>query len=130
MDQGNRAVIDTLADWLSDLGFGCNIQDVSPDGKKANLIATLGRGPGGLVLAGHSDTVPFDEGRWQSDPLQLTERDNHLYGLGSTDMKGLRRFPKVRINSAEIDLTQRHLAAWRVDKEIQQLRAAIGLTHH
>ena len=87
-DQGNRAVIDLLASWLSDLGFATEIQAVTADGDKANLIATLGRGPGGLVLAGHTDTVPFDEGRWQSNPLTLTERDNRLYGLGSTDMKG------------------------------------------
>ncbi|MEE4145935.1 MAG: acetylornithine deacetylase [Halieaceae bacterium] len=87
-DQGNRAVIDLLASWLEDLGFRTEIQPVSADGGKANLIATLGSGPGGLVLAGHTDTVPFDEGRWQSDPLDLTERDQRLYGLGSTDMKG------------------------------------------
>jgi acetylornithine deacetylase len=87
-DQGNRAVIDLLASWLSDLGFSTEIQEVSADGAKANLIATLGSGPGGLVLAGHTDTVPFDEGRWRSDPLGLTERDHRLYGLGSTDMKG------------------------------------------
>ena len=87
-DQGNRAVIDLLASWLSDLGFEVEIQAVTANGDKANLIATLGKGPGGLVLAGHTDTVPFDEGRWQSNPLALTERDNRLYGLGSTDMKG------------------------------------------
>jgi len=87
-DQGNRAVIDLLAQWLTDMGFTTQIMPVSQDGAKANLIATLGSGPGGLVLAGHSDTVPFDEGRWQSDPLGLSERDNRLYGLGSTDMKG------------------------------------------
>lgn len=87
-DQGNRAVIDLLASWLADMGFQVEIQNVTSDGNKANLVATLGSGPGGLVLAGHSDTVPFDEGRWQSDPLGLTERDNRLYGLGSTDMKG------------------------------------------
>jgi acetylornithine deacetylase len=87
-DQGNRAVIDLLASWLTDLGFRTEIQPVSADGSKANLIATLGSGPGGLVLAGHTDTVPFDEGRWQSDPLGLSERDQRLYGLGSTDMKG------------------------------------------
>ncbi len=87
-DQGNRAVIDLLAGWLADLGFRTEIQQVSTDGSKANLIATLGSGPGGLVLAGHTDTVPFDEGRWQSDPLGLSERDQRLYGLGSTDMKG------------------------------------------
>ena len=87
-DQGNRAVIDLLASWLGDMGFRTEIQAVSADGSKANLVATLGSGPGGLVLAGHTDTVPFDAGRWQSDPLTLTERDHRLYGLGSTDMKG------------------------------------------
>ncbi|KAA1190608.1 acetylornithine deacetylase [Pseudohalioglobus sediminis] len=87
-DQGNRGVIDLLAGWLSGMGFSTEIQEVNPGGNKANLIATRGSGPGGLVLAGHTDTVPFDEGRWQSDPLALSERDNRLYGLGSTDMKG------------------------------------------
>ena len=87
-DQGNRVVIDLLATWLTDMGFRTEIQEVTPGGDKANLIATMGSGPGGLVLAGHTDTVPFDEGRWHSDPLQLTERDHRLYGLGSTDMKG------------------------------------------
>ena len=74
--------------WLERMGFLVEIQDVTAGGDKANLIATLGSGPGGLVLAGHTDTVPFDEGRWQSDALGLNERDNRLYGLGSTDMKG------------------------------------------
>jgi acetylornithine deacetylase len=87
-DQGNRAVIDLLANWLADMGFRVEVQPLTPKGDKANLIATLGSGPGGLVLAGHTDTVPFDEGRWQSDPLGLSERDNRLYGLGSADMKG------------------------------------------
>lgn len=87
-DQGNRAVIDLLAGWLEAMAFNVEIQPVTPGGGKANLIATRGSGPGGLVLSGHTDTVPFDEGRWQSDPLGLSERDNRLYGLGSTDMKG------------------------------------------
>lgn len=87
-DQGNRAVIDLLAEWLAGMGFAIELMPVSDDGSKANLIATLGSGPGGLVLSGHTDTVPFDEGRWRSDPLHLTERDHRLYGLGSTDMKG------------------------------------------
>ena len=87
-DQGNRAVIDLLAGWLSHMGFDTEIQEVTPGGSKANLIASRGSGPGGLVLAGHTDTVPFDEGRWGSDPLGLDIRDNRLYGLGSTDMQG------------------------------------------
>jgi acetylornithine deacetylase len=92
-DQGNRAVVDRLAEWATDIGFRCEIQPVNADGSKANLIATLGSGPGGLVLAGHTDTVPYDAGRWQRDPLALTEDGGRLYGLGSTDMKGF--FPLV-----------------------------------
>lgn len=87
-DQGNRAVVELLAQWLEPMGFALEFMPVNADGSKVNLIATLGSGPGGLVLAGHTDTVPFDEGRWQTDPLALTERDQRFYGLGSTDMKG------------------------------------------
>src|SRR5690606_30733493 len=60
---------------------------------KYNMLATLGEGDGGLVFAGHSDTVPYDEHSWHSDPLSLTERDGKLYGLGATEMTGF--FPAV-----------------------------------
>jgi acetylornithine deacetylase len=88
IDMGNRAVIELLAERFALLGFDCEILDVPGQPHKANLIATKGTGPGGLVLAGHTDTVPFDEKLWQMNPLQVTERDGRLYGLGSTDMKG------------------------------------------
>lgn len=87
LDQGNRKVVDMLAAWLEDLGFNTEIQPVSADGNKANLIATAGSGNSGLVLAGHTDTVPYDEHRWTSDPFKLSETDNRLYGLGTADMK-------------------------------------------
>ncbi len=90
-DQSNRPVIELLAGWLSDLGFACEIQEVAPG--KANLLATFGSGPGGLVLAGHSDTVPFDAALWQSDPLRLTAQGDRWIGLGVCDMKGF--FPLV-----------------------------------
>jgi acetylornithine deacetylase len=63
------------------------ILDIPGAPEKANLLATLGAGPGGLVLAGHTDTVPFDEPLWSQDPLKLTERDGRYYGLGTSDMK-------------------------------------------
>ena len=43
---------------------------------------------GGLVLAGHTDTVPFDEALWQSDPFTIKDDPDRYYGLGSCDMKG------------------------------------------
>jgi len=86
-DQGNRAVIDLLAGWVTDLGWTAEVLPIPGHPGKANLIATLGQGPGGLVLAGHTDTVPFDAQYWSQDPFQLAERDNRLYGLGTSDMK-------------------------------------------
>ncbi|WP_101758466.1 acetylornithine deacetylase [Oceanicoccus sp. KOV_DT_Chl] len=102
-DTGNRRVIDKLAGWLNSLGFQCEIIPLTNRGNKANLIATLGSGPGGLVLAGHTDTVPFNEERWDMNPLALTEQDNKLFGLGSTDMKGF--FP-IAIEAAKSFLEQ------------------------
>jgi acetylornithine deacetylase len=87
-DQSNKGVIQLLEGWLSSLGFECEIMPLPDQPNKFNLIATLGSGDGGLVLSGHTDTVPYDEGRWQSDPFALEERDQKLYGLGSCDMKG------------------------------------------
>ena len=86
-DQSNRPVIDLLANWLTGLGYAVEVLPVGDSGDKANLIATLGSGPGGLVLAGHTDTVPYDAGRWNYDPFKLTEADGRLYGLGTSDMK-------------------------------------------
>lgn len=87
IDQGNRQVINLLANWFESLGFHCEIQTLEHNKNKANLIATLGTGNNGLVLAGHTDTVPYDENRWQVDPFKMTEKDDRFYGLGSCDMK-------------------------------------------
>lgn len=97
-DTGNRQVIDKLAGWLTTLGFQCEVIPLTEQPHKANLIATLGSGPGGLVLSGHTDTVPFNEERWDVNPLGLTEQDNKLFGLGATDMKGF--FP-IAIEAAK-----------------------------
>lgn len=88
LDTSNLPVIELLAERFAALGFETEVVPLKGTPGKANLIATLGRGPGGLVLSGHTDTVPYDEDLWQINPLQMTERDNRLYGLGSADMKG------------------------------------------
>jgi acetylornithine deacetylase len=87
-DQSNSGVIAKLEGWLSDLGFRTEVMPVPGQPGKSNLIATLGTGPGGLVLSGHTDTVPCNSELWKSDPFRLDERDNRFYGLGTCDMKG------------------------------------------
>ncbi len=97
-DQSNAGVIDELATWLDDLGFACERMAIPGEAGKWNLIATLGKGEGGLVLAGHTDTVPYDLARWTSDPFSLREHDGRLYGLGTCDMKG---FLALALEAAE-----------------------------
>ena len=83
----NLALIDFVHDYLEGLGAECRF--TYDDGRqKANLFATLGpvEQPG-IVLSGHTDVVPVDGQRWESDPFQLVERDSKLYGRGSADMK-------------------------------------------
>lgn len=86
-DHSNRPVIDLLAAWLEAASFRVEILEIPGHPDKANLLATLGSGPGGLVLSGHTDTVPFDAPLWSRDPLKLTEADGRYFGLGTSDMK-------------------------------------------
>jgi len=88
LDQSNQAVIELLAGWLEDLGFQVEVMPVVGSSGKYNLLAQAGSGPDGLLLSGHTDTVPFDQGAWSSDPFSLSEREGRLYGLGTADMKG------------------------------------------
>lgn len=103
-DLSNKTLIELLANWLSDLGFKTEILPVEGARQKYNLLATYGEGEGGLLLAGHTDTVPFDEGRWTFDPFTLTEQAGKLYGLGSADMKGF--FAFVVDVVSRLDLSQ------------------------
>jgi len=88
----NKSVIELLAQWCESLGFNCEIIELEGNKGRYNLLAKRGQGDGGLMLAGHTDTVPFDDSRWNQNPFKLTELDNKLYGLGSIDMKGFFAF--------------------------------------
>ena len=86
-DQGNLPAANLLANWFSDLGFATELIPVGGRSDKVNVVASLGAGTGGLVLSGHTDTVPFTESAWRQDPFTLTEKDGRFYGLGTSDMK-------------------------------------------
>ncbi|PPI88022.1 acetylornithine deacetylase [Candidatus Pantoea edessiphila] len=91
-DNSNKLLIDILASWFYDLGLSIEIYPILNTNNKFNLLAKTGSGLGGLMLAGHTDTVPFDPNSWKYDPFVLTEFNNKLYGLGTVDMKGFFAF--------------------------------------
>ena len=94
-DQGNRAVVERLADYFAGLGLQTKVRPIPGKPDKFNLLATLGGAgePAALVLAGHTDTVPYDAEGWHTDPFKLTKKADRYYGLGVADMKGF--FPIV-----------------------------------
>ena len=87
-EQSNLPLIECIADHLRGLGVPLRLT-YDDERRKANLFATLGAGkPGGVILSGHTDTVPWDGQAWTVDPLGAEVRDGRLYGRGSADMKG------------------------------------------
>ena len=86
--ESNLDIINYLANKLESCGAKVDVM-TSEKGNQANLFATIGPEiDGGIVFSGHTDVVPAKELNWNSDPFQLTNKDNALYGRGSCDMKG------------------------------------------
>jgi acetylornithine deacetylase len=87
-ERSNLALIECIADHLRELHIPIRLTH-DDSRKKANLFATLGpERAGGLVLSGHTDTVPWDGQDWHFDPLGGELHDGRLHGRGSADMKG------------------------------------------
>ena len=84
----NLPLIDFVQNFLYDHGVDSR-RVPSADGRKSNLIATVGPlEPGGIVLSGHTDVVPVDGQDWSRDPFAFHRRGERWYGRGSCDMKG------------------------------------------
>ncbi len=140
----NLGMTSDIAERLSDIGARVDFQ-TSPDGRKANLFATLGpEEPGGMVLSGHSDVVPVDGQDWSDDPFTMIERNGRLYGRGTCDMKGFIAAVVAKApDFAALPLTEplhfaftydeeigclgaRALAGWLADQGIRPKLAIIG----
>ncbi|WP_284075790.1 acetylornithine deacetylase [Herbaspirillum aquaticum] len=91
----NLELITTVRDSLEKQGISSWLAH-NKEQTKANLFATLpatagpnaGSTEGGIVLSGHTDVVPVDGQKWDTDPFKLTEKDGSLFGRGTCDMKG------------------------------------------
>jgi acetylornithine deacetylase len=97
----NLGLIHCIRDELSRLGVPSRLS-YNADRSKANLFATLGEGkPAGIILSGHTDTVPWEGQDWSVDPLGGVVKDGRLYGRGSADMKS---FIAIALANAELFL--------------------------
>ena len=94
----NLELIHFIRDYLAKFGVKSRLT-FNEDKTKANLFATLGEGkPAGVILSGHTDTVPWDGQDWTMDPLSALVKDGNLYGRGSADMKA---FIGIAVSHAE-----------------------------
>ncbi len=98
---GNEAAAeDVLGEELARLGFDVSRLPVDPgvvddprggipllayDGR-GNLLARRGEGEG-LLVNGHVDVVPVEDGPWSSPPFRPTVVDGWMVGRGAGDMK-------------------------------------------
>ena len=97
----NLELIHFVRDELKRLGVRSRLS-YNADKSKANLFATLGESKSaGIILSGHTDTVPWDGQDWSVPPLGALVKEGaepRLYGRGSADMKG---FIGVALSHAE-----------------------------
>ncbi len=83
----NLELIHFIRDELAQHGLASTLT-FDDNGRKANLFATVGEGkPAGVIVSGHTDTVPWDGQDWSLDPLSAEVKEGRLYGRGSADMK-------------------------------------------
>ena len=88
----NLGVIEIARDHLAALGLAPTLVYDRRE-RKANLFCTLADDAAaartrGLILSGHTDTVPVDGQDWSSDPFKADHRDGRIHARGSADMKG------------------------------------------
>ena len=88
----NEEVINFLENYLSNIGFICNILEYDGDNSYAvnNLHAIFNPNNCDRILyfAGHTDVVaPGNRDSWKNDPFAAKIIEDKLYGRGASDMK-------------------------------------------
>ncbi len=83
----NLELLSWIQDYLQHSGVDSRLV-YNEEESKANLYATLGpQDKAGVMLSGHTDTVPVTGQNWTYKPYQLSEHNGRYYGRGTADMK-------------------------------------------
>lgn len=97
-DKDNKEIINYIENYLKDLGFITEY--------KSKCLVMSNRKDCNIGFLGHTDTVDYSND-WDTNPFELVEKDNKLYGLGTCDMKGgiatiLSVIPKIKFKDKGI----------------------------
>jgi acetylornithine deacetylase len=86
--RSNLPLINFIEVYLASCGVASK-RIVDDTGEKANLYATIGpENLPGVMLSGHTDTVPVTGQAWNVQPFRLTVQGERFFGRGTADMKG------------------------------------------
>lgn len=81
-------VVEVLNDAAVDLGLEVQITAKDPN-RPISIVSTSSEGAAGLLLVGHTDTVPTgDESTWTHPPFSGAMANGRIYGRGAVDTKG------------------------------------------
>lgn len=78
-DKENEGIINFIEEYLKKIGFTTEY--------KSKCLVMSNKEKCDVGFLGHTDTVSYSDD-WSFNPLELTEKDGKLYGLGTNDMKG------------------------------------------
>ena len=99
-DKDNSKIVNYIESYLKDLGFTTEY--------KSKCLVMSNRKDCNIGFLGHTDTVDYSND-WDTNPFELVEKDNKLYGLGTCDMKGgiatiLSVIPKIKFKDKGIKM--------------------------
>ncbi|ESK36598.1 acetylornithine deacetylase (ArgE) [Acinetobacter nectaris CIP 110549] len=86
--KSNLELIQFIKDLFEQHGISVKLK-FNTQKTKACLFASIGpQDTAGILLSAHSDVVPVDGQDWHSPPFIALEKDEKIYGRGTSDMKG------------------------------------------
>jgi len=113
---GNEGPLAELcAHWLREHGIEAISQ---PCKGRNNAISVVGEGERALILSGHLDTVPPNQGEWTYGPFNPTVADGRVYGLGTSDLHASTvgtYFASLFLR--ELDLPGRYVTVHTIEEE-------------
>ncbi len=115
----NLDLIGYVRELFTGNGIECRVI-ASGDGRKANLLATVGQASSPpILLSGHTDVVPVDGQSWSVPPFSMTAARGRLHGRGTADMKGFVACAVAAcLDASRVDLANPLQLALSYDEEI------------